>query len=293
MMMATSSLDGDVSSDGDRSRLFPSILTSHSVWHWTASTRIVFSISWASLPKDPTGICPNYRPGWLNWPRHLPIRRLHSTNPPPGEEVLGFLELIQPLVDQACDRLAAGVAALIDTWPTLPFDPETIEDVLLMNLPDPLLMRLERTLVLELNVARLQGQLDGDTPAERFQSFIQRLRQPEEAIAILAEYPVLARQLTICVSQWAEVCLEFLDRLCSDWEAIRARFSPGDDPGLLVELAGGAGDTHRGGRSVMIATFRFGLSDCLQTQVTGHRCSFSGTADLAQSTWLRAAVAHS
>jgi type 2 lantibiotic biosynthesis protein LanM len=180
-------------------------------------------------------------------------------SPPAGEELLGFLDLIQPLVDRACDRLGAGVAALADKWPSPPFDPQTIEDTLLMNLPDPLLLRLGRCMVLELNVARLQGLLDGDSPEERFQSFIRRLRQPEVAMAILAEYPVLARQLAVCVGQWAEVCLEFLERLCADWEAIRDCFSPAGDPGVLVDLLGGAGDTHRGGRSVMIARFESGF----------------------------------
>ncbi len=180
-------------------------------------------------------------------------------DPPPGEEMLGFLELVQPLVDRACERLATGIGELIAQWPALPFDPETIEDVLLMNLPDPLLARLGRTMVLELNVARLKDLLEGDTPAERFRSFIEGLRQPDRSIAILAEYPVLARQLAICISRWAEVSLEFLGRLCADWEAIRAGLSPGNDPGVLVELAGGAGDTHRGGRSVMVARFESGF----------------------------------
>jgi type 2 lantibiotic biosynthesis protein LanM len=199
-------------------------------------------------------------PAWL---LELAEAFAHPTSgfisPPPGEELLGFLDLIQPLIDQACDRLFAGVASLADHWPTPPFDPDTVIDALLMNLPDPLLTQLGRTMVLELNVARLQGFLDGDTPEERFQSFIRRLRQPEQAVAILAEYPVLARQLTICVGQWAEVSLEFLECLCSDWEAIRGCFSPAHDPGVLVELVGGAGDTHRGGRSVMIARFESGF----------------------------------
>lgn len=171
----------------------------------------------------------------------------------------GFLELAQPLIDHACDRLRAGIAALAAQWPTLPFDPETIEDVLLANLPDPLLMRLSRTLVLELNVARLQGLLAGDTPQARFESFVERLADPEVALALLADYPVLARQLTICLDLWSEVSLEFLGRLCADWDIIRRTFSPDDDPGLLIEVAGGAGDTHRGGRSVMIAAFESGF----------------------------------
>ncbi|MCC6170219.1 MAG: type 2 lantipeptide synthetase LanM family protein, partial [Caldilineaceae bacterium] len=177
-----------------------------------------------------------------------------------GDEAeFGFLELVRPLIDQACDRLQAGVAALAGRGDALPFDPATVEDVLLMNLPDPLLMRMSRTLVLELHVARLQGLLEGDTPEARFDSFVERLRRPDVALAILAEYPILARQLTLCLDQWVAVSLEFLARLCADWDAIRRTFSPGADPGLLVELAGGAGDTHRDGRSVMIAAFESGF----------------------------------
>ncbi len=177
----------------------------------------------------------------------------------PGEEELGFLELVQPLVDQACERLQAGVFDLVDKWSSLPFDLDSIEDILLMNLPDILLMRLGRTMVLELNVARLQGHLKGVTPEERFLSFIEHLRQPEASMAILAEYPVLARQLVISINQWAEVSLEFLNRLCEDWQTIQRLLSPHNDPGSLVELVGGAGDTHRGGRSVMIARFDSGF----------------------------------
>src|SRR5690606_23598400 len=55
------------------------------------------------------------------------------------------------------------------------------------------------------------------------------------------------------------VSLEFLARLCDDWSSIRRCFSPDEDPGLLTEVAGGAGDTHRGGRSVMIASFESGF----------------------------------
>jgi type 2 lantibiotic biosynthesis protein LanM len=180
-------------------------------------------------------------------------------DPAPGEEELAFLDLIQPLVDRACDQLMAGINELEEKWDTLPFYRETIEDVLLMNLPGPLLLRVSRTLVLELNVARLEGRLEGDTPPARFESFIKLLRRPEEAIAILAEYPVLARQLVNCIDQWLAVSLEFLGRLCADWPAIQENFSPNRKPGRLVELAGGAGDTHRGGRSVMIAHFESGF----------------------------------
>jgi class II lanthipeptide synthase len=134
-----------------------------------------------------------------------------------------------------------------------------IEDVLYANLLGQLLMKLSRTLVLEFNIARLQGSLKGDTPEERFQCFVERLRQRETALAIFAEYPVLARQLIICIDNWVHFSLEFLHHLCADWEAMRATFSPEEDPGFLVALDGGAGDSHRGGRSVMIAKFSSGF----------------------------------
>ena len=118
---------------------------------------------------------------------------------------------------------------------------------------------LDRTLVLELHVARLQGLLPGDTPAERFQSFLRHLRRPQVVRALFHEYPVLARQLIIALENFVDSSLSFLGRLCADWEAIRAAFSPGTDPGVLVEVAGGVGDKHRGGQSVLIATFDSGL----------------------------------
>ena len=109
----------------------------------------------------------------------------------------------------------------------LPFDPATVESILLRHLPGPLLWMLNRTLVLELHVARLQGLLPGDTPAERFQSFLRHLRRPQVVRALFHEYPVLARQLITALEHFVNASLSFLGRLCADWEAIRAAFSPG------------------------------------------------------------------
>ena len=179
--------------------------------------------------------------------------------PEPGDDEYGFLEVARPLIDRACADLDVCVDELAATYAELPFDPAAIADLLLENLLGPLLMRLGRTMVLELNVARLLDQLEGDTTAARFHSFIARLQDPAAAQAILADYPVLARQLAICIDQWRAVSDEFLRRLCADWPDLCRHFSPAANPGPLVELVGGAGDTHRGGRAVMIAEFASGL----------------------------------
>ena len=213
-----------------------------------------------SLPEEGIYQITSEPPPWVSRLRAAYAQPASSyVNILPGEEELGFLELVQPLVDQACDELAAATADILDQWPQNPVDPQIIEDILLMNLLDPLLLRLSRTLVLELNVARLQGYLAGDTALERFLNFVEGLRQPEIALGILDEYPVLAQQLTLCIDQWRGVSLEFLGRLCADWPEICAHFTPDTDPGFLQEVSGGAGDTHRNGRSVMIARFSSGF----------------------------------
>jgi type 2 lantibiotic biosynthesis protein LanM len=176
-----------------------------------------------------------------------------------AQETAGLLDVIAPLIRQGRDRLHQGIQALLQTATDLPFDPGTVEDLLYASLPGPLLRMLTRTLVLELHVARLQGLLQGESPAERFRSFLRRLRARDTALTILQEYPVLARQLARCIDQWVDFNLEFLRHLCADWPALRAMFSPEEDPGVLVEVAGGAGDSHRGGRSVRIARFRSGF----------------------------------
>ncbi|MBD2166735.1 type 2 lantipeptide synthetase LanM [Calothrix membranacea FACHB-236] len=184
---------------------------------------------------------------------------LHLPDATQNVETNSFIYLIEPLICQALNHLDAGIQNLSQQYSELPFEQETVTDILLTNLIIQLRQILNRTLVLELNVARLQGLLTGDTPQERFRSFGERLRQRDVALAILQEYPVLARQITICINHWLTFSLEFLQHLCADWQKIQAKFSPEDEPGLLIELQGGAGDSHKSGRSVLIAKFSSGL----------------------------------
>jgi type 2 lantibiotic biosynthesis protein LanM len=184
---------------------------------------------------------------------------------------IGLLEVVRPLITQAVVRLRKEVQALGGRFPdsgqvwklapdaALPFDPETVEGILLGALPNRLLAILLRTLTLELQVARLQGLLHGETAEARFQSFIDHLRQPATALELLREYPVLARQVVLCLDNWLAASLEFLQRWCADWPLICATFSPHEAPGPLASIQTDAGDSHRGGRSVLIAQCRSGF----------------------------------
>jgi type 2 lantibiotic biosynthesis protein LanM len=120
-------------------------------------------------------------------------------------------------------------------------------------------MIIAKTMVLELHVARLQGTLQGSTPAERFLSFTDRLARPAVAENLLSDYPVMARRLALSVENWKNVSAEFLEHLAIDWPEITRLFNLNAECGLLTLAAAGAGDTHRHGRSVVIAQFASGF----------------------------------
>ncbi|QRK06010.1 type 2 lantipeptide synthetase LanM family protein [Archangium violaceum] len=171
----------------------------------------------------------------------------------------GFLAAVAPLVHEGLERLRAGLRGLLERYPAAPFSLETAEATLFAPLPAELLQLLGRTLVLELNVARLEEKLEGTTAQERFTSFVRRLKDPASVRALFEEYTVLARRLSQQVDTWVEVSLELMERLCADWEALRRTLSPGREPGRLVRVRTGVGDVHRGGRSVRMLVFESGL----------------------------------
>jgi type 2 lantibiotic biosynthesis protein LanM len=169
-----------------------------------------------------------------------------------------LLDTILPLIRHYQQRLRAELLTCTAQYPTAPFDIATIEGHLWSHCLSQLHWQLSRTLVLELHVARLQGWLEGASPEARFESFVRRLRQPQQMLALLQEYPVLARHLTESLERSVEVCCEFLQRLCADWADICATFCPQGSPGTLTQITVG-GDMHHGGRAVLIVTFSSGF----------------------------------
>ena len=178
----------------------------------------------------------------------------------------GFLNFVEPLMKEARQTLESRVADLKQRFPDAPISPaaggsdnaKQTARILCTNLALQLLRLIEKTLVLELNVARLEGRLAGATSAERFADFTQRLKRPGIALQLLAEYPVLARRIIGCIDNWLGFSSEFLAHLAGDWKKIAVLFHFGPDTGVLAEAAAGAGDTHRNGRSVIVARFQNG-----------------------------------
>src|SRR5258708_2594920 len=181
--------------------------------------------------------------------------------PPTGEgtHTRAFLNTLRPLLRSGLARLQAGIQELTHTYASLPFDLQTIVLLLFAHIPALILPKLNKTIVLEMHVARVEERLQGETPEERFLNFLQQLSQPENMLALLEEYAVLARQLVEMLERWVINELELLERLCADWLQIQSIFLPASDPGVLIEIKEGAGDTHRNGHSVTILTWISGF----------------------------------
>jgi type 2 lantibiotic biosynthesis protein LanM len=200
-------------------------------------------------------------PAWLrNWaeacgaPAELPV--MPSSDQWREHPGMAFLPAVAPLLRLAAQKIAENVQEVVASGRELPFDPERIVALLLTRVPAELAGMMSRTMVLELNVARVRGELTGDTPEARFESFIDKLADPEFAQRIISEYPVLARSLAQSVERQVAVGRELIERLARDWQEICGQFCDGKSPGRLTDLSFGMGDTHCGGRSVAVLTFR-------------------------------------
>lgn len=172
---------------------------------------------------------------------------------------LALLQPFRPLLQWGIACLQAGIQQSSQQWNCPPFAVQSLHALFAAYLPDLLLPKVDRALVLEMHVAKLRGQLLGETPQERFACYIERLNDPDVLRVLLEEYCVLARQLVVSIERWVDVSLELAQRLAADWPIIRTTFAPRSDPGSLIKVSAGAGDLHRGGRSVTILEFASGL----------------------------------
>ena len=118
------------------------------------------------------------------------------------------------------------------------------EQVFLSGLSRQVLEVIAPTLVVELNAARANGTLRGDTVDARFHNFLDDLDDESRARTMLGQYPVLAELLRAVLTARADARVECLRHLCEDWRAIgRVLADPGGD------ASGGRGGG--GGRSML------------------------------------------
>ncbi len=101
--------------------------------------------------------------------------------------------------------------------------------------------------------------------------------------AWMPRYPALARLLGTRVVAWVRALVEFTTRLEADRALIASEFNAGEDPGALVELSFGSGDSHNGGRTVGICTFECGCKVVYKPRNGRIDVAFAGIVDWANA----------
>lgn len=196
------------------------------------------------------------------------------------EDSKGFLTLFAPLICAARVRLRNDLidhiasAKLDAPWSPPTVEPISLEKMLYAGVRPTLERMVARTLVLELNIARLQGELSGTTPAERFAAYIDQLHHPQTRRALLLEYPVLFRLVAAQLDTWVMASLELIQRLHDDWQLIRTSFVPNQEPGALTAIDWAQRSTKRGGRSVVVFSFASGFKIVYKPRSLAVECHF-------------------
>lgn len=168
----------------------------------------------------------------------------------------GFARVVEPFVHESLRLFDAATDSI--GGPSGASDRAAVREAVRGDATRRLAGLAGRVLVLELNVLRVTGRLEGDTPGERFWSFVRHFRRPAPFAELLDEYAVLARLMVVTAGQVATAHAEFLRRLAQDRPAMVLRLFGGADPGPLTRVELSKGDTHGGGRSVGVATFASG-----------------------------------
>jgi type 2 lantibiotic biosynthesis protein LanM len=114
---------------------------------------------------------------------------------------------------------------------------------------------VDRTALLKLHVAHLQGQLTGETPESRFQQF---LSEPDLLEDCIQSYPIVGRVLAETTDRCLAAVTELASRLSRDRSALIHSGLMPINAGDLVAVALGLSDSHRGNRTVALLTFASG-----------------------------------
>jgi type 2 lantibiotic biosynthesis protein LanM len=178
----------------------------------------------------------------------------------PAHPEIGFLNLVLPILSDVGKELDRRIQLIVAANPHLFESSKQVVNTLSINLIDKLMRLINKTMVLELNVSKVQNKLNGETSEERFADFVQQLKTKKVRDYINRDYPILVRRITEEADNWLHHSFQFVNRLAKDYADLVGTLFDGDASkvGQIQRAEFGAGDTHRGGRTVAIITFKSG-----------------------------------
>ncbi|QJS98749.1 type 2 lantipeptide synthetase LanM [Dolosigranulum pigrum] len=141
-------------------------------------------------------------------------------------------------------------------WKNIPGISDNVFNKLLIYLYDQLAEISYRTLILELNIAREENKLAGETSEERYNYFSTQYLSDNYWL-ILEEYPVMFRLMCEATQKWINNTTRFIDRILSDKDDLEKTFKI---EGELNSIELNTSDVHNGGQTVIILHFEEGTS---------------------------------
>ncbi len=111
-----------------------------------------------------------------------------------------------------------------------------------------------KAITLEINKERVLGKLKGDTPAERYQFFINSYEDRDKILSFFDEYPVLARVIINMSELFIRNVIDLFNNLIKDKDLIKDKFNITDF--YITNLNYGHGDSHNGNKSVVSITLK-------------------------------------
>ncbi|MEU7076436.1 type 2 lanthipeptide synthetase LanM family protein [Streptomyces sp. NPDC046409] len=212
---------------------------------------------------------PAAEPEWAGFAREAVARAPRSARIADRAypDLTGFVLVVAPFAARAAGRVVCAVSGDGGTRPGPAACSAGVLDGFRRDVERRLAVLAARTLVSELHDARVGGRLTGSGPRERFRDFLRLTASRAGLASLVTAYPVLARVLAQTAMNAADAFAEMLGRLAADGEPLASspvlgapgpgRLS-GYGPHTLTEVEAGTGDSHRGGRSVMLLRFTDG-----------------------------------
>lgn len=149
------------------------------------------------------------------------------------------------------DPALAGLAAQLGSIPGLAAaEAQAIAASARSHLTQVVLRKVSRVLLLELNAARITGQLRAPDPAGRWDEWISGTTQLSFWESLTQHYPTMLGRLRTVIANSCAAVLELGSRFAADRGALA--HLPGAGPGVLTAVDLGAGDSHNRGRTVAI-----------------------------------------
>lgn len=168
-------------------------------------------------------------------------------------EEIPFFEFSRPFLQRSIQIMTEGLTDGYD-W----LDKRRITGLVLKTVSDKVFHMSAKTLIYELNKARLQAELRGEDSRQRYQHFVsQKIKSREQILALLLEYPVLARGIVEHTLRISLNMMRVLERLTRDRHELESFFEFKLDK---LEDIVFLGDSHNGGASVLRLKFSEGVN---------------------------------